>query len=169
MRECVCNECGMEFTIERLDIDKDTMKDGNEVEVISFTCPKCDEKFIVAVRDEESARLQGNLQSAQEKYRKSGDTKDENKMRQLRNEVKIENSYPILEDESEEKSTDMAEINTKVRSRKSYLKKWYGLSDEDVEDELSQIAREQQLLEQDNFMPNMEQDETVPAEEGEEV
>lgn len=84
-------------------------------------------------------------------------------------EVKIENAYPILEDESEEKSTDMAEINTKVRSRKSYLKKWYGLSDEDVEDELSQIAREQQLLEQDNFMPNMEQDETVPAEEGEEV
>ena len=84
-------------------------------------------------------------------------------------EVKIENSYPILEDESEEKSTDMAEINTKVRSRKSYLKKWYGLSDEDVEDELSQIAREQQLLEQDNFMPNMEQDETIPAEEGEEV
>ena len=84
-------------------------------------------------------------------------------------EVKIENSYPILEDESEEKSTDMAEINTKVRSRKSYLKKWYGLSDEDVEDELSQIAREQQLLEQDNFMPNMEQDETVPVEEGEEV
>ena len=83
--------------------------------------------------------------------------------------MKIENSYPILEDESEEKSTDMAEINTKVRSRKSYLKKWYGLSDEDVEDELSQIAREQQLLEQDNFMPNMEQDETVPAEEGEEV
>ena len=83
-------------------------------------------------------------------------------------EVKIENSYPILEDESEEKSTDMAEINTKVRSRKSYLKKWYGLSDEDVEDELSQIAREQQLLEQDNFMPNTGQDETVP-EEGEEV
>lgn len=88
MRECVCNECGMEFTIERLDIDKDTMKDGHEVEVISFTCPKCDEKFIVTVRDEESARLQGKLQSVQEKYRKSGDTKDENKMRQLRNEVK---------------------------------------------------------------------------------
>ena len=88
MRECVCDECGMEFTIERLDIDKDTMKDGHEVEVISFTCPKCDEKFIAAVRDEESARLQGKLQSAQEKYRKSGDTKDENKMRQLRNEVK---------------------------------------------------------------------------------
>ena len=31
MRECVCNECGMEFTVERLDIDKHTMKDGTEV------------------------------------------------------------------------------------------------------------------------------------------
>lgn len=88
MRECVCDECGMEFTIERLDIDKDTMKDGHEVEVISFTCPKCDEKFIVAVRDEESARLQDRLQSAQEKYRKSGDIKAEDKVRQLRNEMK---------------------------------------------------------------------------------
>lgn len=67
--------------------------------------------------------------------------------------VKIDNSYPILEDESEEKSTDMAEIQTKVRSRKSYLKKWYGLSDEDVDDELNQIAIEQKLLEQDNYMP----------------
>lgn len=87
MRECVCNECGMEFTIEHLDIDKHTMKDGNEVEVISFTCPKCDEKFVVAVRDEESARLRDRLQSVQEKYRKSGDIKDENMARQLRNEV----------------------------------------------------------------------------------
>lgn len=87
MRECVCNECGMEFTIERLDIGKHTMKDGNEVEVISFTCPKCDEKFVVAVRDEESARLRDRLQSVQEKYRKSGDIKDENMVRQLRNEV----------------------------------------------------------------------------------
>ena len=87
MRECVCNECGMEFTVERLDVDKHTMKDGNEVEVISFTCPKCDEKFVVAVRDEESARLRDRLQSAQEKYRKSGDIKDENMVRQLRNEA----------------------------------------------------------------------------------
>lgn len=83
-------------------------------------------------------------------------------------EVKIENSYPILEDESEEKSTDMAEINTKVRSRKSYLKKWYGLSDEDVEDELNQIAMEQKLLEQDNYMPDIRQGETATSEEGEE-
>lgn len=76
--------------------------------------------------------------------------------------VKIDNSYPILEDESEEKATDMAEVNTKVRSRKAYLKKWYGLSDEDVDDELKQIAMEQKLLEQDNYMPQGSQ---IPQEE----
>lgn len=87
MRECVCNECGMEFTVDRLDTDKEVMKDGHDVEVISFTCPKCDERFIVAVRDEESARLRDKLQAAQEEYRKSYDIKDDNKVRRLRNEV----------------------------------------------------------------------------------
>ncbi len=87
MRRCVCDECGMEFTIDRLDTDKEAMKDGHEVEVISFTCPKCDEKFIVAVRDEESARLRDKLQSSQEYYRKIYDPKDQNKTRQLRNEI----------------------------------------------------------------------------------
>lgn len=66
--------------------------------------------------------------------------------------VEIENSYPILEDESEEKTTDMAEVQTQVMSRKAYMKKWRGLSDEDVEDELSQIALEQQMLKEDNFL-----------------
>ena len=66
--------------------------------------------------------------------------------------VVIENSYPILEDESEEKSTDMAEVQTQVMSRKAYMKKWRGLSDEDVEDELNQIALEQSMLKDDNYM-----------------
>jgi len=79
----------------------------------------------------------------------------------------IENSYPILEDESEEKSTDMAEVNTKVMSRKAYMKKWRGLSDEDVEDELKQIAMEQKMLEQDNYMPNTQQEDVFEEEEGE--
>ena len=72
--------------------------------------------------------------------------------------VTIENSYPILEDESEEKGTDMAEVQTQVMSRKAYMKKWRGLSDEDVEDELKQIAFEQSMLKDDNYM--------MPFEEG---
>ena len=43
--------------------------------------------------------------------------------------VTVENTYPILRDETEEKSTDILEINAKVMSRKAYLKKWRGLSD----------------------------------------
>lgn len=80
--------------------------------------------------------------------------------------VTIENSYPILEDESEEKSTDMMEVQTQVMSRKSYMKKWRGLSDEDVEDELKQIALEQSMLRDDNYMPPTEEPaETEPIEE----
>lgn len=79
--------------------------------------------------------------------------------------VTIENSYPILEDESEEKSTDMAEVQTQVMSRKAYMKKWRGLSDEDVEDELNQIALEQDRLREDNYMMPTEVEEPVEAEE----
>ena len=78
--------------------------------------------------------------------------------------VVIENSYPILEDESEEKSTDMAEVQTQVMSRKAYMKKWRGLSDEDVEDELNQIALEQDRLREDNYMMPTEIKESVEAE-----
>lgn len=88
MRDCVCDSCGMEFKINHLDTDIDTMKNGYEVEVISFTCPKCDEKYIVAVRDEESARLQKDLQAAQVAYKKSYDPKDDSKQRTARNEVR---------------------------------------------------------------------------------
>ena len=71
MRECICNNCGLEFTVEKLDKEKDTMKDGHEVEVISFTCPKCDEKYIVAVRDEKSGEMQKAVQAAKDAYRMS--------------------------------------------------------------------------------------------------
>lgn len=78
--------------------------------------------------------------------------------------VNITNSYPILEDESEEKTIDMAEVQTQVMSRKAYMKKWLGLSDEDVTDELNQIAFEQQLLAQDNYAPT-QQEELIEGEE----
>lgn len=82
--------------------------------------------------------------------------------------VEIDNTYPILEDESEEKSTDMMEVTTQVRSRKSYMKKWMGLSDEDVEDELKQIALEQSMLNTDNYMMPDGQDDIPLREEIEE-
>lgn len=86
MRECICNACGMEFTLEKLDVTEDTLK-GNPVEVVSFTCPKCDEMYVISVRDQESAKLRDELQRAREAYRKSYDSNDESKVRRARNEV----------------------------------------------------------------------------------
>ncbi len=73
--------------------------------------------------------------------------------------VEVENSYPILQDETEEKASDILEVNAKVRSRKSYMKKWLGLTDADVDTELKQIVLEMSLLEQENFTPEPFDDE----------
>ncbi len=66
-------------------------------------------------------------------------------------EIIVENSYPILQDEAEEKASDLLEIDAKVRSRKSYMKKWMGMMDKDAEAELKQIMKEAEMLEQENF------------------
>lgn len=66
--------------------------------------------------------------------------------------IHIDNQYPLPEDEAEEKQTDLAEIVAQTMSRKRYMKKWYRLTDDEVQSELDQIAQERQLLE-DNFMP----------------
>lgn len=86
MRACTCDACGMEFTVDKFDIDKEQLGKDHQIEVISFTCPKCDERFIVAVRDKESARLRDNLQKAQENYKNSYG-KGEEGMRQAKKEV----------------------------------------------------------------------------------
>ena len=78
-------------------------------------------------------------------------------------EIIVENSYPILQDESEEKASDLLEIDSKVRSRKSYMKKWMSMTDEDAEAELEQIMREQEMFEQENF--SIENTEDVVEEE----
>lgn len=66
-------------------------------------------------------------------------------------EVVVENNIPIPEDESDEKQIDLAEVESQVMSRKSYMKKWYGYSDTEVEQELAQIALERQVLEDSAF------------------
>lgn len=84
---CTCDACGMDFAVRRFDTEKDTLKDGHEISVVYFSCPKCDERFIVTVRDEESARLRDILQESQERYRQSYDSSDSDKTRKARNEV----------------------------------------------------------------------------------
>lgn len=66
-------------------------------------------------------------------------------------EVRVDNQYPLPEDEAEEKTIDMAQVNNFVMSHKSYLKKWEGMTDLEAEQEIQQIAREKRLFEEAYF------------------
>lgn len=64
--------------------------------------------------------------------------------------VRVDNQYPLPEDEAEEKTTDLAEVQSQTMSKKAYMKKWRNLTDEEANAELEQIAKERELLE-DSF------------------
>lgn len=66
-------------------------------------------------------------------------------------EIKIEQNMPLPEDEMEEKNMDLAEVDSKAMSRKAYMKKWRGLTDDEVQEELEQIAMERQIIEDSSF------------------
>lgn len=73
-------------------------------------------------------------------------------------EVKVENNYPLPEDEQDEKTMDLAEVAAKTMSRKAYMKKWRNLTDEEIKSELEQIAFERQMLEDSyGFEPTLEE------------
>lgn len=64
-------------------------------------------------------------------------------LNQIEYDVLIENNYALMDDEQEEKDTDMAEINANAMSRKSYIKKWHPeMTDAQIDEELMQIAVE---------------------------
>ena len=69
-------------------------------------------------------------------------------------EIKIEQNTPLPEDEIEERNMDLAEVESNVMSKKSYMKKWRGLTDDEVQEELNQIALERQLIEDSSFTSN---------------
>lgn len=73
-------------------------------------------------------------------------------------EIKIESNIPLPEDEMEEKQNDMAEVQTNVRSKKSYMIKWLQLTDTEAEEMLEQMAKERQILEDSSFDLSMEED-----------
>jgi hypothetical protein len=88
-------------------------------------------------------------------------------------EVEVEQKIPIPDDEVEEKNVDLAEVTAQVLSKKSYMKKWRGLTDDEVTEELEQIAVEREMLETSSFgggstvpypdaMPVEEEDEPEP-------
>lgn len=84
--------------------------------------------------------------------------------------ISVENQYPIPSDEAEEKTIDLQEVNAQTMSKKSYIKKWRGLTDDEADQELKQIAAERELLEDSFSMPPMgaEEPKSNPEEEAQE-
>lgn len=66
-------------------------------------------------------------------------------------EISVTQNTPLPEDEIEQKTTNLAEVEAAVMSKKTYMKMWYGLTDDEVTDELMQIAWERQVLEESSF------------------
>ena len=77
--------------------------------------------------------------------------------------ISVVQNTPLPEDEIEEKNTDLAEVESKTMSRKAYMKKWRGLTDDEVREELEQIALERQMIEDSSFALT---DESVPYPNG---
>lgn len=71
-------------------------------------------------------------------------------------EIKVEQNMPLPEDEIEEKNMDLSEVDSKAMSRKAYMKKWRGLTDDEVNEELQQIALERQIIEDSAFGMGMD-------------
>lgn len=65
-------------------------------------------------------------------------------------QISVVQNTPLPEDEIEEKTTNLAEVEASVMSKKSYMKKWFGMTDQEVQDEIAQIALERQILD-DSF------------------
>ena len=66
-------------------------------------------------------------------------------------EIHIDQKLPLPEDEVEEKTMDLSEVQSNTMSRKSYMKKWRDLTDKEVQDELEQMALERQLIDDASF------------------
>lgn len=70
------------------------------------------------------------------------------KLPQLDYTVTVENNYPLNEDEDEEKTLDLQQVNAQAMSRKTFIKKWQGVTDDVADAEIKQIALEREMLEE---------------------
>lgn len=62
-------------------------------------------------------------------------------------DVEVEGNIPLPEDEVEEKTSDLNEVDAQTMSRQRFMKKWYKMTDAEVFAELKQIATEREILE----------------------
>lgn len=65
---------------------------------------------------------------------------------QLFFEVEVTRNNPIPEDEEEEKQIDMQEVSAGLKSRQAYMMKWHNMTDVQANQQLIQIAIENNLL-----------------------
>lgn len=84
----------------------------------------------------------------------------EDKLPEFEYTIDIVNNYPLPEDEQEEKAVDLSEVAAQTMSKKSYMMKWRGLTADEADEELKQLAIERQTLEESYYPadnPNIEQ------------
>lgn len=84
-------------------------------------------------------------------YPKSTKKYTDNELIKVSHVVTVKQVSSLPEDEDEEKKMDLQEVNYNTMSRKTYMKKWHGLTDAEVEEELRQIADEIQIFEDSAF------------------
>lgn len=65
--------------------------------------------------------------------------------------IEVSQNTPLPEDEIEEKTMDLAEVEANTMSRKTFMKKWRGLTKSQAMEELNQIALERQIIEDSSF------------------
>ena len=106
---------------------------------------RCDEKMLQSWSDA-LIRIANAIIDGGRKYKSCAKTYSDVAIPDIEYEVFVENNYPIPEDVKEEKETDLLEIDAKVMSRKSYLKKWRGLTSLQADEELEQIKMESEML-----------------------
>lgn len=73
------------------------------------------------------------------------------KLPDLEYTIDIVNQYPLPEDEQEEKTIDLSEVAAQTMSKKSYMMKWRGLTADEADEELKQLAIERQTLEESYY------------------
>lgn len=81
-------------------------------------------------------------------------------------EVTVTNNYALPEDEAEEKTLNLAEVQAQTMSRKYYMKYWRKLTDDQADAELEQIAKERSLLEDSFMMPPTDVEKEEEGNEG---
>lgn len=106
---------------------------------------RCDEKMLAwrpALKNIISLIIEGA-----KLYPKSATAYTDEPIPDVMYEVTVDNQYPIPEDEADEKSVDLQEVNNQTMSRMAYMKKWRNLTEDEAMAEIKQMAIEREILE----------------------